>query len=76
MQPWFQKDKNKKDKDSHYSKPLSDIPTFANAQLTLNQIPMAVVFFFGDVKNQHSVSQVSMYLDRYRFITDLTTRVD
>ncbi len=75
VQPWFQKDKNKKDKDSHYSKPLSDIPVFQNALMNLNQIPGVVVFTFADPNNQYSVSQVSMYLDRYRFITDLTASV-
>jgi hypothetical protein len=75
VQPWFQKDKNKKDKDSHYSKPLSDIPTFPNARMGLNSIPMVVVFFFGDTNNPNSVSQVAMYLDRYRFVTDLTPPV-
>ena len=72
VQPWFQKDKSKKDKDSHYSKPLSDIPVFAKNQNNLNQIPGFVVFTFGDSAHQYLVSQVSMYLDRYRFITDLT----
>jgi hypothetical protein len=76
VQPWFQKDKNKHDKVSHYSKPLSDIPVFQNALMTLNQIPGVVVFTFGDPNNQYSVSQVSMYLDRYRFITDLTPPVN
>ena len=76
VQPWFQKDKKKKDKDSHYSKPLSDIPVFASAQMNLNQIPGFVVFTFGDNAHPYSVSQVSMYLDRYRFITDLTVPSD
>ena len=60
----------------NYSKPLSDIPVFQNALMNLNQIPGVVVFTFADPANQYSVSQISMYLDRYRFITDLTATVN
>ena len=75
-QPWFLKDRTKKDKDSHYSKPLSDIPVFANSLLSTT-IPAFVVFVFGgNAAYPTYVSQVSIYLDRYMFIADLTQLSD
>ena len=72
--PWFKKDKGKGDKKSHYSKPLSDI-AIHSASLMSTTIPMFLVFTFGDPSHTSQISQASMYLDRYRFIADLTPPV-
>ena len=64
-QPWFKKKKNVKDKKSHYSKPLSDIPADGSQVTTIEGF---AVFSF-DATNL--ISQLSIYLDRYKLSTDL-----
>jgi hypothetical protein len=55
------------DKDKFYSKPLSDI---APANITLNPgIAACAVFTFGA---NSLVNQLAMYLDRYKFIEQLS----
>lgn len=77
--PWFQKT-NQADINSHYSKPLSDIPPVpGNFQALQGKgIPVSAVFIFGDPNpnNANLVSHLSLYLDRYRFITDLLPGAD
>ena len=73
--PWFPKDPTKKDKDSHYSKPLSDIPIFQN-NLQSTKTAAFVVFVFASTNYPNLVSQVSIYLDRYRFMADLMPLAD
>jgi hypothetical protein len=63
-QPWFKKKKGIKDKKSHYSKPLSDIPADSSQVTTLEGF---AVFSFAN----NLISQLSIYLDRYKLSTDL-----
>jgi hypothetical protein len=79
QQSWFQKLTGKQDKDSHYSKPLSDIhpgPAGGYNAIKGNGIAAAAVFIFNDANNPTLVSHLSIYLDRYRFISDLSLAAD
>jgi hypothetical protein len=72
---WFPKVKGKKDTESHYSKPLSDlIPNAGNFQST--KIPAFAVFALDGSTGTVKISQLSMYLDRYRFKADLEPAAD
>jgi hypothetical protein len=70
---WFAKDPSKKDSESHYSKPLSDIiPGSPNSKfLQTKKIPAYAVFSFASAAAPTLISQLSLYLDRYSFIRDL-----
>ena len=72
VSPWFQKNSNKKDKDSHYSKPLSDVTIFPQAAQSVT-IP-AFAYSMFDATNL--ISQLSLYLDRYRFVQQLVPAAD
>jgi hypothetical protein len=61
---WFPKVVGKKDKDSHYSKPLSDIPPVAN--LAPAEIPAFPVF---TLNASYLITNLAVYLDRYRLMT-------
>ena len=63
-QPWFKKKKKVKDSKTHYSKPLSDIPADGSMTTTLEGFG---VFSFDGGK----ISQLSVYLDRYKLSNDL-----
>jgi hypothetical protein len=73
---WFSKDKNKKDKDSHFSKPLSDIAPQPKSPQTTS-IP-AIAIFALNVTNAAAplITQLSVYMDRYRFEADLKPGAD
>jgi hypothetical protein len=73
--PWFRKT-DAHDSDSHYSKPLSDIPVFAlPAPQKSTKIPAFLQFEFGST-TVNTVSRLLMYLDRYSFIRDLYHAAD
>ena len=80
--PWFQKQTGMQDKDSHYSKPLSYIrPQQVRPADTITPskemgIAAAAVFIFNDANHPTLVSHLSIYLDRYRFISDLSLASD
>jgi hypothetical protein len=63
--PWFRKKQKIKDKISHYSKPLSDIQADGTQVTTIEGF---AVFSFD---NKSLVSQLAVYLDRYKIMTDL-----
>jgi hypothetical protein len=77
QKPWFYKEK-KGDRDTHYSKPLSDIiPVRGNFQSIWQPgIAAFAQFAFGDERNPTLVSQLSIYMDRYRFMSDLVPLSD
>jgi hypothetical protein len=60
---WFQHTGAK----DHYSLPLSAIPHTSKPTL----IPLCAVFTFGDAQNPDLVTQLSLYLDRYKLLRDL-----
>ncbi|HEY5204606.1 MAG TPA: hypothetical protein VIJ63_08415, partial [Roseiarcus sp.] len=79
QQRWFQKQTGMQDKDSHYSKPLSDIqpgPAGGFNGIKGNGIAATAVFIFNDAAHPTLVSHLSIYLDRYRFISDLSLASD
>ena len=70
--PWFPKTKDP-DSTSHYSKPLSDIPVVQGANpnyraLQGNGIPAFAMFALD---GNSAIYQLQVYLDRYRFRSDL-----
>jgi hypothetical protein len=73
--PWFPKVAGTKDSISHYSKPLSDIsPQQGNFQPT--KIPAYCAFALNVANpNNPLISQLSIFMDRYRFEADLKPAV-
>ena len=71
---WFKKTGDP-DSVSHYSKPLSDIPAFAQNTWKATKIPAFVEFEFGSA-TPLTVSRLLIYLDRYSFIRDLSHPAD
>jgi hypothetical protein len=72
---WFPKVKGQKDTVSHYSKPLSDIiPNAGSFQST--KIPAFAVFALDGSTGTVKISQLSIYMDRYRFKADLEPAAD
>jgi len=74
QQLWFLKDPNRNDSESHYSKPLSDIiPVPTNPKTA--KLPGFVVFSLTGA-NPSLITQLSIYIDRYRFKSDLEPGAD
>jgi hypothetical protein len=74
VSPWFPKVQGTPDSTSHYSKPLSDINPQTSSPTVLKGkgIPVAAIFSFDTTNaNNPSIARLWLYLDRYRFESDL-----
>jgi hypothetical protein len=67
--PW--RGKGVKAKQSYYSKPLSDIRVYESDYRSM-EIPAFAVFTFDAPNEASRVSRWSLYLDRYKMMTDLS----
>jgi len=70
--PWFSKVPGQHDVDSHYSKPLSDLVPNDQAFL-VTTIQAFAIFALGAGP---LITQLSVYLDRYKFKADLEPSAD